>query len=95
MPFPRDLGLTIEDDWVESHPCRKHLGLYAYRSELLEQFAGLPAGELEQIEKLEQLRVLENGMDIAVGITDEVGIGVDTPADAVKFEAVLGQSPTD
>ena len=95
MPFPRDLGLTIEDDWVESHPCRKHLGLYSYRTELLEQFARLPAGELEQIEKLEQLRVLENGMDIAVGITDEAGIGVDTPADAAKFEAVLGQSSAD
>ena len=92
MPFPRDLGLTIEDDWVESHPCQKHLGLYAYKAELLEQFVGLPAGELEQIEKLEQLRVLENGMDIAVGITDEAGIGVDTPADAEKFEAALGQS---
>lgn len=95
MPFPRDLGLTIEDDWVESHPCRKHLGLYAYRAELLEQFAGLPAGELEQIEKLEQLRVLENGMDIAVGLTDQPGLGVDTPADAAKFEVLLGQSAED
>lgn len=90
MPFPRDLGLTIEDDWVAAHPCRKHLGLYAYRAELLAQFASLPAGELEQIEKLEQLRVLENGYDIAVGLTDEPGWGIDTPADAVKFEAALG-----
>jgi len=90
MPFPRDLGLTIEDDWVESHPCRKHLGLYAYRAELLEKFAALPVGQLEQIERLEQLRVLENGYDIAVGLTDDPGLGVDTPADATKFEAVLG-----
>ncbi len=95
MPFPRDLGLTIEDDWVESHPCRKHLGLYAYRAELLEKFAGLPPGELEQIEKLEQLRVLENGMDIAVGLTDQPGLGVDTPADATKFEVLLGQPAED
>tara|TARA_B110000305_G_scaffold242133_1_gene320272 strand:+ start:4416 stop:5174 length:759 start_codon:yes stop_codon:yes gene_type:complete len=95
MPFPRDLGLTIEDDWVESHPCRKHLGLYAYRAELLEKFAGLPPGELEQIEKLEQLRVLENGMDIAVGLTDQPGLGVDTPADATKFEVLLSQPAED
>lgn len=89
MPFPRDLGLTIEDDWVESHPCRKHLGLYAYKADLLTKFATLPAGELEQIEKLEQLRVLENGYDIAVGLTDEPSIGIDTAADAAKFEAAL------
>ena len=80
---------------MESHPCRKHLGLYAYRAELLEKFAGLPPGELEQIEKLEQLRVLENGMDIAVGLTDQPGLGVDTPADATKFEVLLGQPAED
>lgn len=90
MPFPRDLGLAIEDDWVQSHPCRRHLGLYAYKADLLERFAALPPGELEQIERLEQLRVLENGYDIAVGLTPESGIGVDTPADAAKFEAALG-----
>ncbi|WP_221031818.1 3-deoxy-manno-octulosonate cytidylyltransferase [Actomonas aquatica] len=90
MPFPRDLGLTIEDDWVAANPCRKHLGLYAYTAMLLEQFAGLPQGQLEQIEKLEQLRVLENGYDIAVGLTDDPGLGVDTPADAERFEAALG-----
>lgn len=92
MPFPRDLGLTIEDDWVQANPARKHLGLYAYKAELLQSFAQLPMGELEQIEKLEQLRVLENGYEIAVGLTDDPGLGVDTPADAVKFEAVLDAS---
>jgi len=90
MPFPRDLGLTIEDDWVEANPCRRHLGLYAYQAELLEKFATLPPGELEQIEKLEQLRVLENGFDIAVGLTDQPSLGIDTPGDAEKFETALG-----
>ena len=90
MPFPRDLGLAIEDDWVVSHPCRKHLGLYAYTADLLASFAELPQGALEQIERLEQLRVLENGFDIAVGLTDDPGLGVDTPQDAVRFEAALG-----
>lgn len=89
MPFPRDLGLTIEDDWVEANPCRRHLGLYAYKADLLEKFATLPAGQLEQIEKLEQLRVLENGYDIAVGLTDEPSIGIDTAQDAEKFAASL------
>ncbi|GAB5558639.1 MAG: 3-deoxy-manno-octulosonate cytidylyltransferase [Synoicihabitans sp.] len=95
MPFPRDLGLTIEDDWVENNPCRKHLGLYAYKADLLDRFASLPLGELEQIEKLEQLRVLENGYDIAVGLTEDPSLGVDTPADAAKFEATLLASKSD
>ncbi|MBL9187602.1 MAG: 3-deoxy-manno-octulosonate cytidylyltransferase [Opitutaceae bacterium] len=89
LPFSRDLGLTIDDAWVATNPCLKHLGLYAYHADLLEKFAALPPGRYEQIEKLEQLRVLENGFDILVGTTDDPGIGVDTPADAVKFEKWL------
>lgn len=93
MPFPRELGLTIEDDWVATHPCRRHLGLYAYQADLLEKFASLPPGELEQIEKLEQLRVLENGYDIAVGLTEEPSVGIDVPGDVATFEALLDASP--
>ncbi len=89
MPFSRDLGLTIDDAWVQSNPCFKHLGLYAYHAELLEKFAKLPLGRLEQIEKLEQLRVIENGYDIMVGVTEDPTIGVDTLEDAKKFEAWL------
>ncbi len=90
IPFARDLGGKVTDAWVQANPCRRHLGLYAYRADLLASFARLPMGELEQIEKLEQLRVLENGYDIAVGLTQDASIGVDTPDDAVKFEAMLG-----
>jgi 3-deoxy-manno-octulosonate cytidylyltransferase (CMP-KDO synthetase) len=89
MPFPRDLGGEISDGWVRANPCLKHLGLYAYKSALLEEFARLPTGALEQIERLEQLRVIENGRSIAVGITDEPSIGVDSPEDADRFEAHL------
>jgi 3-deoxy-manno-octulosonate cytidylyltransferase (CMP-KDO synthetase) len=89
MPFSRDLGLTIDDAWVQANPCYKHLGLYAYRAELLDKFAKLPPGRYEQIEKLEQLRVLENGYDISCAVTEDPGIGVDTPADAAKFAALL------
>lgn len=91
MPFSRDLGLTIDDAWVQANPCYKHLGLYAYRAELLEKFAKLPAGRYEQIEKLEQLRVLENGYDIACAVTEDPTIGVDTPQDAKKFEEYLAR----
>jgi 3-deoxy-manno-octulosonate cytidylyltransferase (CMP-KDO synthetase) len=89
LPFSRDLGLTIDDAWVAAHPCFRHLGLYAYRADLLERFPSLPPGRYEQIEKLEQLRVLENGYDIMVGVTEDPTIGIDTPEDAKKFEALL------
>ncbi len=90
MPFSRDLGLTVDDAWVAANPCFKHLGLYAYRADFLEKFVALPPGKLEQIERLEQLRALENGFPIAIGVTEDPTLGVDTPEDAKKFEAMLG-----
>ncbi len=90
IPFPRDQSGAVDDPWVIANPCYKHLGLYAYKADLLRKFAGLPLGRLEQIEKLEQLRVLENGAEIAVGVTDDPTIGVDTREDAEKFEQWLG-----
>jgi 3-deoxy-manno-octulosonate cytidylyltransferase (CMP-KDO synthetase) len=83
----------VDDAWLGANPCYRHLGLYAYRGALLENFARLPPGRLEQIEKLEQLRVLESGRSIAVGFTDDPTIGVDTPEDAVRFEAALAGVP--
>jgi 3-deoxy-manno-octulosonate cytidylyltransferase (CMP-KDO synthetase) len=75
---------------MSANPCLRHLGLYAYKSDLLGRFAKLPQGRLEAIEKLEQLRVLENGHEIAVGLTDEPTIGVDTLEDAEAYERTLG-----
>jgi 3-deoxy-manno-octulosonate cytidylyltransferase (CMP-KDO synthetase) len=89
IPFARDRAGQVDDAWVAAHPCFKHLGLYGYRSDLLEKFSTLPLGKLEQIEKLEQLRVLENGFDIACDVTEDPTIGVDTPEDASKFEEEL------
>ena len=90
LPFSRDLGLTIDDAWLKESPCYKHLGLYAYQADLLARIGQLPPGRYEQIEKLEQLRVLENGYDISCAITEDPTIGVDTPKDAEKFAEWLG-----
>lgn len=67
-----------------------HIGLYAYRREALERFVALPPGLLERREKLEQLRALEAGMRIDVGLVDTVPLGVDTPADLERARAILG-----
>ena len=93
LPYARDRGGVVDDAWVQTHPCLKHLGLYGYKAELLQKFATLPAGRLELIEKLEQLRVLENGYEIACDVTEDPTIGVDTPDDAVKFEGWLAGCP--
>ena len=89
MPYARDRNGAVDDAWVAANPCYKHLGLYGYKSDLLQKFAKLPLGRLEQIEKLEQLRVLENGYPIACEVTEDPTIGVDTPEDAVRFEQLL------
>lgn len=62
-----------------------HLGLYAYTQDFLRTFCNLPPGRLEQTEKLEQLRALENGHRIGLGLTNIPTIGIDTPADAHHF----------
>jgi 3-deoxy-manno-octulosonate cytidylyltransferase (CMP-KDO synthetase) len=91
MPYARDRQGVVDDAWVVANPCFKHLGLYGYSADLLGRFAALPPGRLEQIEKLEQLRVLENGLEIACEVTADPTIGVDTPEDAVRFEQWLGR----
>jgi 3-deoxy-manno-octulosonate cytidylyltransferase (CMP-KDO synthetase) len=62
-----------------------HLGLYAYRREFLLRLGALPPSPLEDAEKLEQLRVLDAGYPIAVGLVDEPSIGIDTPEDYRRF----------
>ena len=90
LPASRDLGLTIDDDWLKENPCYRHLGLYAYQADMLERIGQLPPGRYEQSEKLEQLRVLENGYDITCAVTEDPTIGIDTPKDAEKYAAMLG-----
>jgi 3-deoxy-manno-octulosonate cytidylyltransferase (CMP-KDO synthetase) len=70
---------------------RKHLGIYAYRKAALERFAALPPSPLELAERLEQLRLLENGIALYVAEAPDDTIGVDTEADLLRAEAVLKQ----
>ena len=69
-----------------------HLGIYAYRSAFLKTFASLPPTPAEQAEKLEQLRALEHGYAIVVGIVDYDGAGIDTPEDYAAFVRRRGTS---
>jgi len=68
---------------------RKHLGIYAYRREALHRFAALPPSWIEQVERLEQLRLLDNGIDIYVASAPHDTIGVDTEEDLQAAEKVL------
>ena len=73
IPFPRDPNTKVS--------YYKHIGIYAYRKEALQQFTELPPTLLEETEKLEQLRYLENGFKIRLALTDIPTIGIDTPED--------------
>ncbi len=70
-------------------PVWHHIGIYAFTRSALERFAALPPSPLEQRERLEQLRALENGMSIGVRLVDAVPFGVDTPADLEKARRIL------
>ncbi|MEZ5923554.1 MAG: 3-deoxy-manno-octulosonate cytidylyltransferase [Hyphomicrobiaceae bacterium] len=70
-------------------PMYHHIGIYAYRRNALERFVALPPSYLETREKLEQLRALEDGMQIEVVIVDTVPLGVDTPADLERARRML------
>ncbi len=70
-----------ETDWVHQHHYYKHIGMYAYRSDILEKITSLKVSSLERAESLEQLRWLENGYKIKVAETSLETVGIDTPED--------------
>lgn len=76
-------------EWLNHFPYLKHLGLYAYRRDVLRQITQLPQSSLEKAESLEQLRWLENGYRIRVGLTDVETVGIDTPEDLQRAEEFL------
>ena len=78
-------------DWFGQYPFLKHLGVYAYRREVLKEVTQLPQSSLEKAESLEQLRWLQNGYRIRVGLTDIETVGIDTPEDLARAEAFLAR----
>lgn len=94
IPWSRDSVPSGAGTPATAAAARRHLGLYAYRVESLLRMAGLPPGVLEQIEQLEQLRALENGMDIRVADAQcAPGPDVNTAADIAAVEALLAVDP--
>ena len=83
IPFCRDQ--KPEELLAGETPWLLHLGIYAYRREFLLRLTELPPSRLETLEKLEQLRALENGAHIAVGVVDHRAVGIDTPEDYARF----------
>ena len=86
IPYQRNKDKA---EWLAGHTYYKHIGLYAYRAEVLKQITSLPQSSLELAESLEQLRWLENGYSIKVGISEVETIGIDTPQDLARAEEFL------
>ena len=93
VPWPRDAFATDRTRLPAGDAWLRHVGIYGYRAGFLKRFAALPPGRLEQVEALEQLRALEAGFRIAVGITPApFPPGVDTPEDLARAERQLAQA---
>ena len=78
-----------KEEWLKAFPYLKHIGLYAYRREVLHEVTQLPQSPLEVAESLEQLRWLQNGYRIKVGLTNVETVGIDTPEDLQRAEEYL------
>lgn len=86
IPYLRGVEPT---EWPARHTYYKHIGMYGYRADVLARITRLPQSSLEMAESLEQLRWLQNGYTVKVGITTQETIGIDTPADLEKAIALL------
>ena len=89
IPFIRN---AKREEWINNFPYLKHIGLYAYRREVLREVTQLPQSSLEIAESLEQLRWLQNGYKIKVGLTNVETVGIDTPADLHRAEKFLEEN---
>jgi len=88
IPYIRDTATTA---WVGAHNFYQHIGMYAYRADVLKQLTQLQPGKLEKAESLEQLRWLENGYKIKTAITETESYGIDTPEDLQKILVLIEQ----
>lgn len=89
IPYLRGTDRT---KWLKTHTYYKHIGLYAYKTNILAEITELEPSTLEKAESLEQLRWLENGYSIKVGITHQQTIGVDTPDDLEKANYIFNKT---
>ena len=89
IPFVRDSAEENPEQQLAAFPFLKHLGIYGYRRDTLKRLVEFAASPLEQAERLEQLRALENGIGIAVCLVEYESIGVDVPEDVQRVEALL------
>ena len=89
VPFVRDAASRSSAEQLAAFPFLKHLGIYGYRRETLLRLVKFPVSPLESAEKLEQLRALENGIQIAVVKVDYDSVGVDVPEDVARVEQLL------
>jgi 3-deoxy-manno-octulosonate cytidylyltransferase (CMP-KDO synthetase) len=89
IPYVRDAASRSVPEQLAAFPFLKHVGIYGYRRDTLLRLVRFPASPLEQAEKLEQLRALENGIPIAVVKVDYDSVGVDTPEDVARVEQLL------
>jgi 3-deoxy-manno-octulosonate cytidylyltransferase (CMP-KDO synthetase) len=89
IPYLREAASRSVNEQLAAFPFLKHLGIYGYRRETLLRLVKFPVSPLEQAEKLEQLRALENGIQIAVVKVNYDSVGVDVPADVARVEQLL------
>ncbi|MFI3304324.1 MAG: 3-deoxy-manno-octulosonate cytidylyltransferase [Rikenellaceae bacterium] len=88
IPYLRGVA---HEEWLMNHTFYKHIGMYGFRAKALKEVTALPQSSLERAESLEQLRWLENGYQIGVGVTDQQTIGIDTPDDLEAAEQFLAK----
>jgi 3-deoxy-manno-octulosonate cytidylyltransferase (CMP-KDO synthetase) len=92
IPYHRQQWKSLRDAEAGSGTLYRHIGIYSYRRDVLMRLTGLEPSALERTEKLEQLRALENGMRIKVGVTEHETMGVDTPEDLERVKKCLSTS---
>jgi 3-deoxy-manno-octulosonate cytidylyltransferase (CMP-KDO synthetase) len=91
IPYVR--GKEMGDEWFDVHTFYKHIGIYAYKTDVLEEITKLQQSSLEIAESLEQLRWIQNGFKIKVGVSNIETIGIDTPQDLHKAEKFISHHP--
>jgi 3-deoxy-manno-octulosonate cytidylyltransferase (CMP-KDO synthetase) len=87
IPYFRDIEKY--EDWLDNYDYYKHIGIYAYRKDILQHLTSLNPGKLEKVEKLEQLRMLEHGYKIRTVITDYQSRSVDTEEDLIEMNEFI------